>query len=318
MKAEARAPFAPHPPQLVRQHFPETAAVPERRERIDVGEITQHLGVLLEVIQHNVEHGPQFGDLVVPADGYRSDVLALRDPAGEPRGFLKRQADLPRAVPAPPHRNEENDPDGYAERLHAPQDGTLVRGDFLPLHRQDAGDARIDEGHDVLRLFPVRGAEKQFAGIRRVGVRNARMQPVRARGLPLYGPHGLDLRLRQIIGRLERGLQKRHARPGGSVTLEQAHHADRFARRDDAFRLPGNPSQPFVEDGVVFGLGGGIAGMDVFAHPPGQVVGTLEQLVADLEHALILDVRIDHFPKRVVDAPRKRSRAHDRRGEQQA
>ena len=290
-----------HPPQLIGQHLTETAAVPEGRERINIGKLTQHEGVFLQAAEHDVEHGPQFRDFVMPADGNGRFRFAFRDPVREQRSLTERLAHLPHPVPDPHERDEEYNRYGSSQLLHMVYDRTLVRFDLMGLPFKDAGDPRLDKLDDLFSPFLVGGIKKKAAGILHIDCVRSAVQTVRAQGFSLARLHGLDLRNRQIVGATQGGRQKRHVSPAGSIALQQRRKADRLSRRKGA--LPGHPPGPLRKDVVIRPLGSLIARIDVFPRLAGQIIGTLEQFPADLHQVQVLDVGLNHFRERAVHIP---------------
>ena len=87
----------------------------------------------LQAAEHDVEHGPQFRDFVMPADGNGRFRFAFRDPVREQRGLTERLAHLLHPVPDPHERDEEYDRYGSSQLLHMVYDRTLVRFDLMGL-----------------------------------------------------------------------------------------------------------------------------------------------------------------------------------------
>lgn len=81
-----------HPAQPAGQHLTEVAAVSKGHKRITTGKLTQHTRVLLQAAEHDVEHGPQFRDFVMPLDGNGGFRFAFRAPVPGQRGFAGRRS----------------------------------------------------------------------------------------------------------------------------------------------------------------------------------------------------------------------------------
>ena len=98
-----------------------------------------HTCVLLQAAEHDVEHGPQFRDFVMPADGNGRFRFAFRDPVRGQRGFAGRRSPSSSRARSTP-RDGEHGGNGSRKRLHMGYGGSPVHFDFLKLPFKDAGD----------------------------------------------------------------------------------------------------------------------------------------------------------------------------------
>ena len=121
------------------QHLAEVAAVSKGHKRITIGKLTQHTRVLLQAAEHDVEHGPQFRDFVMPLDGNGGFRFAFRDPVRGQRGFAGRRSPSSSRARSTP-RDGEHGGNGSLKRLHMGYGGSPVHFDFLKLPFKDIGD----------------------------------------------------------------------------------------------------------------------------------------------------------------------------------